>query len=59
MNSADDVFKYIERQAQLDALRTASYVLFPYSEKNEVIPARVLEARLNELLKKVDNGERL
>ncbi|GHT26816.1 hypothetical protein FACS18942_04980 [Planctomycetales bacterium] len=59
MTISDEVFKYIERQAQLDALRQTSYTLFPYSEKDEIIPKEVLKERLNELLKKVDNGERL
>ncbi|GHT30669.1 hypothetical protein FACS1894214_0960 [Planctomycetales bacterium] len=59
MTIVDEVFEYVKRQAQLDALRRASYVLFPYSEKDEVIPKAVLEKRLDELLNKVGSGERL
>ena len=59
VTALDELIIYIERQAQLDALRRAAYELFPYSERGEAISKECAEERLRKLIEKVDNGERL
>ena len=59
LNALECLIKYLERQAQIDALVHAQFKLFPFSERNGMPSQDVLEKRLQEIIEKVRNGERL